>query len=514
MNRRVVWAALATSVVLLAVRLYASTRLGFGDSEALYACYARHPQPVYLDHPGLIGVVARMLGRGNIPRPFAAHTGTSLLATAAPWVAAWAARAVGAGWYGAALAAFTLMLAPEISVGLFGLTPDLPLIILWYAALGLSALGLRAKPGSSRELCFALSSAFAAGLACDAKVSGVLLVGGLALGWASPAARAHRRSIAPYAALAVAMVLFAPVVLEEIERGFPMLRHRLIDTQRGAGISLRNVAAAVGGQLVYVTPPLLIGAYLVARDLYRRRDEDAISTLLWSVTVAALPLVLLSCFSRVAEPHWMAPIYLALPLHLARRIDPVSDVADRDTLAISPWLTRLSVGVGLLSIAIAHAWVLWPLGPQLLGKSYVARYDLANDLFAWRPGMQVVRRALVQSLAPDEPPVVVVGPHWTVCAQLHAELPASVLVGCDGEIPDDFTRWLPPSTWDQAPVILFVTDDRFGSETRLSHRRVDATWHVDVMRGGVPVRRIVVQRLVANADALLSPTIAPQSPDR
>ena len=30
-------------------------RFGFGDSEALYACYALHPQPAYLDHPALIG---------------------------------------------------------------------------------------------------------------------------------------------------------------------------------------------------------------------------------------------------------------------------------------------------------------------------------------------------------------------------------------------------------------------------------------------------------------------------
>src|SRR5258706_8860113 len=184
MSRRIIWAALATSVALLAIRLYAATRLGFGDAEALYACYARYPQPVYLDHPGLIGVLARVFGRGGVPTPYAAHLGTSLLATAAPWVAAWAARAAGASWPGAALAAFTLLLGPEISVGLFGLTPDLPLILLGYAAVGSSAMALAAKPGSARELIFALGSGFVAGLACDAKVSGVLLLLGLIMAWA------------------------------------------------------------------------------------------------------------------------------------------------------------------------------------------------------------------------------------------------------------------------------------------------------------------------------------------
>ena len=88
---------------------------------------------------------------------------------------------------GAALAAFTLMLVPEISVGLFGLTPDLPLILLWYAAVGLSALADCRKAGLRACAGFALGSGFAVGLACDAKVSGVLLLLGLVMAWASPA---------------------------------------------------------------------------------------------------------------------------------------------------------------------------------------------------------------------------------------------------------------------------------------------------------------------------------------
>ncbi len=180
------------------------------------------------------------------------------------------------------------------------------------------ALALKSEVGSTRALAYALASGFAAGLACDAKVSGVLLVVGLAMAWSSAPARAHRKTLAPYASLIVALLVFSPVVLDEIERGFPMMRHRLIDTQRGAGPSLRNLAVLVGGQVLYVTPPLLWAAFKVGRDLYERRKDDAISSLFWSVTVAGLPLVLLACLSRVAEPHWVAPIFLALPLHFAR----------------------------------------------------------------------------------------------------------------------------------------------------------------------------------------------------
>jgi hypothetical protein len=488
--------AILASALLLAVRLYAAFRVGFGDAEALYASYAIHPQPVYLDHPGLIGVVARILGGGSAPSPLAAHLATALIATAAPWIAMLTARAAGASIHAAALAALALVLAPEISIGLFALTPDLLLIVLWYASVGASLWALSALPGSLRALVGALASGAAAGLACDSKVSGLLLLTGLVIGWASREARAHRRTLAPWVGLAVAFVLLAPVWLDETARGFPMLRHRLVETQSGAGLSLRNLGALAGGQLIYVTPPLLLAAFALARDLHRRRREDATSRLLWSLTVASLPLVLLCCVSRVAEPHWIAPIYLALPVHLARR-------STAAPLLLRASVARAAVATSAAVLLFAHAWVLFPVGPSLLGSSYVARYDLANDLYAWEPALPVLRRALAESANSDLPPPIVVGPHWTVCAQIHAALPPSVLVGCQAEIPDDFERWVPSATWKQAPVLLFVTDDRFDTTAgELRDRRVDGTWHASLRRGGAIVRRITLTRLVSAAVAL------------
>jgi hypothetical protein len=498
-NRLALIGALAASVVLLAVRLYAAHRVGFGDAEALYACYARHPQPVYVDHPGLIGLFARLVGEGSSPSPLAAHRVTAILATLAPWVAALAARAGGASWRAAATVALALMVTPEISVGLFGMTPDLLLILLWYASLGASLWAIVAEPGSLRALGGALTSGLFAGLACDAKISGALLLMGLAFAWASRQARVHLRTIAPWAGLAIAWLVLLPVMEGEASSGFSMLRHRLIDTQKGAGPSLRNLGALIGGQLLYVTPPLLAGAFLVARDLHKRRDDDATSRLLWSVTVATLPLVFLCCVSRVAEPHWIAPLYLALPIHLARRAhQPL----------IGKGLARSSIAVGGVAVALAHIWVLFPVGPRLLGARYVPRYDLANDLFAWEVALPTVRRAVVESTSPHDALAFVIGPHWTICAQLHAALPKQVLVGCHAEIPDDFARWLPKAVWRRAPVLLYVTDDRFDARPEeLRDRRVDFSWHAELRRGGAVVRRITITRLIASdlAHAALGP---------
>jgi hypothetical protein len=143
---------------------------------------------------------------------------------------------------------------------------------------------------------------------------------------------------------------------------------------------------------------------------------------------------------------------------------------------------------------------------MLFRSSYVARYDLSNDLYAWEAAMPVLRRALIESANSDLPPPIVVGPHWTVCAQMHAALPPSVLVGCQAEIPDDFERWLPRDTWQRAPVLLFVTDNRFDPTSGdMRARRVDGTWQAVARRGGAIVRRITIRRLVASAVAHADP---------
>src|SRR5271165_5590972 len=95
--RREIVALAAVSAAMAVVRLYASGRVGFGDSEALYASYALHPQPAYLDHPGLVGLAMRAIGGGTAPTPEAAHVVTAIGSSLAPWARALAGRAAGAG---------------------------------------------------------------------------------------------------------------------------------------------------------------------------------------------------------------------------------------------------------------------------------------------------------------------------------------------------------------------------------------------------------------------------------
>lgn len=478
--------AVISTLVLFALRVHVAVGTGFGDSEALYASYALHPQPSYLDHPGLIGSLARLIGGGAAPTPFATHLVTAFLAAAVPWVGALASLAAGARLRGALAVALTLTWVPELAIGLFGLTPDLPLALTWLASLGLFARAARSPAHSFAAFICTLGVGVFVGLATLSKLSGALL--GISLLACSLHRDLRRRflTVAPWAALGVALILIAPLILFEAERGWPMARHRLISTQGAAGFSLRNLGAFLGGQLAYVTPPFLLGALLVARDLFRGRRSDMVSAMLFTCSVVTgLPLALLCLWSRVAEPHWFAPTYLALAVQVGR------------AEIVGPRLARGSLITGVCVVAFAWLWIRTPLAPRWLGESYRPRYDIANDLYAWGPGTELIDSVIARNSGAELEGLVVVGPHWTICAQAQAHLGRRVRVGCNGPRRDDFDAWLPRDHWADVRHVIYVHDSRFRIEPErdLPGRVVRGVFQIEVVRGGRVVRTIWVTHL-------------------
>jgi 4-amino-4-deoxy-L-arabinose transferase-like glycosyltransferase len=477
---------LLVSALLLLARMAAARTLAFGDSEALYASYALFPQPAYLDHPGLISVVGRWLGRGDPPLPTTAHAFTSLVATLLPWVGALGARVLGCTWAQASRSVLALALVPELAVGLFAFCPDLLLALFWLGALAFAALALKRPPESIAAWVGTLGAGLCVGLATTAKITGALL-GVALLAFSLTASQRRRwRSAAPYAAVAVFAVLVAPMVLWEASRGWPMLHHRLVTTQIEAGLSLRNLAALLGGQLVYVTPPFLFGVWLVLRALWRQRRTDPGAELLWlAAVVPGVPLMLLCLWSRQAEPHWLGPAMLSLAVALGQ------------TPVISRRLGIASLATGAVVTAFAWLWVVTPLPIRILASHYRARFDIANDMYAWGPARGLLAQAIQETIAETGRAPVVVGPHWVVCAQARAALKREIAVGCNTPIRDDFDDWYPRARWLDAPSVLYVYDDRFPvkPEVELPGRTLVSTSHVRIRRGGMTVRTVRMARL-------------------
>jgi hypothetical protein len=324
---------------------------------------------------------------------------------------------------------------------------------------------------------------FACGLAVQAKASGVLLAIAIGVAFVSRAGRVHLRSAAPWCALGVFSILVWPIAAWEAQEGFPLLSHRLVATQVASGLSLKNAGKFFGGQLLYVTPPFLLGAWFVLREALRRNDPvDRLLVL--SSLVPGVPLALLCLWSSVAEPHWIAPAFLSLGIAAAR-----SD-------ALSPRLGRVAVGTGVLGVLLAFIAVRTPAFVKISGDRYVPRYDLTNDLYAWQVALPILQEEVLAAREQSRKPVVV-GPHWIVCAQAHAGLGPKVPVGCRTRTGDDFQRWMPPAQWEQAPTILYVKDDRFTEDIpRLfPERDIVGVRTARIYRGGRATRTVQVYRL-------------------
>jgi len=472
------------TLVLGVLRTYVAMVTAYGDAEALYASYAIFPQPAYLDHPGLIGLIARVIGQGSAPDPRDAHLVTTALATLLPWIGFAAARAAGASVVGGCFTLLVLALVPELAIGLYALSPDLPLALLWLGALGLAALATRATPKSFRALWTTLAVGAVVGLASLAKASGVLLGMALLVHSLTASQRARWRTVGPWAAVAVAVVLVAPVVVWEAREGYPMLHHRFV-SQADPTRALINLGVVLAGQLAYVTPPFLVGAWLVWRDLWRSRREDPVSAMLaWATVVPALPLLLLCMWSAKAEPHWVAPAFLPLAVHVGR-----------SGSLIGRKLARSSLITGAAVTLLAFTWVVTPLPVWLLGR--YATHDVSQDLYAWGPGRDLLLEAVQRSVLETHRMPVVVGPHWVVCAQAQALVARKIPVGCNSPRQDDFDRWLPRRQWLNAPVVLYVQDDRFpvAAANELPDRYVSAISRTNVQRGGRVVRSIRITRL-------------------
>ncbi len=487
-GRATLTALAAVSASLLAVRLFAATRVGFGDSEALYAAYSLHPQPAYLDHPGLIGVFARLIGGGTAPSPERAHLVTSVLAGLVPWTMALACRAAGATRQRSLAAALVFALIPEIAIGLFAMTPDLLLALFWTGSLACASTALRAPPSCARATIGFAGAGLLAGAAAASKVTGLLLLGALGATYAARTARAHARTVAPFVGLASGLVVLLPVVAFEARSGWPMVSHRLTDTQHAAGLSLRNLGALAGGQLAYLSPLVAILAVLAVRASFRGRG-DAVGTLLFASTLLpGILLVPLSLWSRVAEPHWIAPALLALVPAMARAPESPS--------------RRLVVAAGALGAAFVvavYAWVLVPESVRLAPASYDARLDLANELYGWPSVTSAVRNEIAAQRTPGLEDVAVVGPSWVVCAQLDAELRGEEHVGCDSPIRDDFDEWWPRDRWRRAESVVWVTDARFRPLPDLPLHALSSLREVRVWRGGRVVRLFTIAVFVRRA---------------
>jgi 4-amino-4-deoxy-L-arabinose transferase-like glycosyltransferase len=348
--------------------------------ETYYWEWSRRLESGYFDHPPgialLIAAGVKLLG----PTTAGVRAGpafAALVTHAAAVLCAWQLAGRGAPGARAALrAAMLVALLPIATLGLVLATPDAALFATGMLALLAVERALAAPVRSLRSFAWWLAAGVALGGAFVAKYTAVLLPMGLVIACLlHPALRRRFLDPGPWVASAVALALFAPVVVWNWFNDWVSFRFQLGHGFNAAarGNPVSRELEMLGGQAGLASPILfvLMGIVVVAalRDGWRTRQHAAPTDLttrrfaLAVIAVAPLGFFALSAWRRPVEANWPAMIYPGAMMLLA--------TSDRPAATGVWWRRGLALAALLVAVVAVQAWrPILPLAPR---KDPIAR---------------------------------------------------------------------------------------------------------------------------------------------
>ncbi len=478
-ERKYLLAAAGLLAAVTSLKLVLASMGGLGDSEALYAVYSLHPQGGYLDHPPFVGWLIRLTTMAAGRSPLAVRLGSILLFPVTAMLVFDLARRLGGGPCSGLVAVALMCAIPITFVGGLAATPDAPAALFWVLAAWLVVRHVKDGIPDRKPLVHAAIMGLVLGLGMISKYTGVLMV----VSFVAVVLSLRRRWALTYMlpALVTAAIVAIPVIVWNQENGWASFMHRLLWSQEGMGMSARNLGGLVGGQLLYMSPVIMVLVVTAMVRAWQRRSKDelmmVVALLSW---IPALLLWCLCAISRVAEPHWPTLAYLPVLAVMGAGWD-TGLVAGKRRLVWAGAVAALCTALGLCAAAtpLATRWGLVD-----------TRTDITNELYGWD-------RVAAKVRATTPPDALVVGPHWTVCAQLEWQLAGERDVSCVTVEKDDWDFWYPVRTRDPElyPRLHYVTDERFSKlDPFILTMEAVLLSKVEIERGGKVVRTFRIYR--------------------
>ena len=301
---------LAATAALLCLRFVTAFLIELTPQEAYYWNYAIHPALSYFDHPPMvawvIGAGYFLLGKSEL----GVRIGGFLLTLLSTWLL----YALGKLWFSkkAGLwAALLFQLLPLFFVYGVLITPDVPLTFFWLLTLHLFSLALH----EDQKWAWYLAGA-ALGLGMLSKYTGVFLVPSAFLFLILDSRyRPWLLRKEPYLALVIALIVFAPVILWNIEHGWTsfvfQVSNRLSEETNDP---IRRLVEFLLLQLGATSPMLLVGLLLISAIPVSLSMKDRRMQWRFCFLLSAPLLVFFLIYSSRAsvKANWTLPGYLSL----------------------------------------------------------------------------------------------------------------------------------------------------------------------------------------------------------
>ncbi|HXT48981.1 MAG TPA: glycosyltransferase family 39 protein [Gemmatimonadaceae bacterium] len=301
--------------LVLGVAVLARIALGsfepLAPDETYYWEWSRRLAAGYVDHPSAIALLVRLGTLALGATPLGVRIGSLVAGGAASLVIVRVSGSLG-GDRAMLRAAWIIACLPLAQVGLALATPDAPLLLFWSLALAALLAAVRIDTSRrARDIAWTLAGV-ALGAAMYSKYTAILLLLGVGVAVvAQPSLRRELATRGPYAALAAAIIVFAPNLIWNAKHGWLSFA---IQLEHGLGVhrgfALAHEANLLGGQIALVSP-LLLAAFAIVVGRAMLRPDDAARTTLAIIGAVTWLAFAASALRSAVEPNWQAPAYLS-----------------------------------------------------------------------------------------------------------------------------------------------------------------------------------------------------------
>jgi len=295
---------------LFVIRLVYGAIVELSPEEAYYWNYAMHPSLSYFDHPPMVAWIIRLgtILFGNTE--IGVRSGGILLAMLSTYLI----YLLGERWFdkrSGLIAALLFQTIPIYFVYGFNVTPDIPLLFFWIMTLYYVSVALQA---TKRWAWFI--AGISLGCALLSKYTGVFLIPSTVLFLLlNGRYREWLLKKEPYIALAIALVVFSPVIVWNYYHGWASFAF-----QFGRRFSVHAADPLVtflkflGSQMGVLFPVFFLGLVLAFVLSFRQSIRGGKPQWLFSFLYAFPLLVLFTLYSFKSEVklNWPLPAYLSL----------------------------------------------------------------------------------------------------------------------------------------------------------------------------------------------------------
>ncbi len=476
------------------LRAFLGGILGLGDDEAYYWEWSRRLQLSYYDHPAM---VAWMIKVGTMifgQNPFGVRV-FGLLCNAATAYLIWVLGCRLLNRQAALIGVLFYVFAPIFSLGGILMVPDAPMGAAWMALL--VVLWRIYGESDDRYSTWILAGALL-GIGLLSKYTIVLLGASAVLLFLLDGER--RRDLATgkfLAALGIAAAFSLPIVMWNIELGWPTLKFHLHDRHTGGGgANFSRWGQFWASQAIALGPALLIGClatWIVA--LLRWRDRR------WRFLfmLSAPTFVIFATQALYAEfkPHWPAPAYILTFLGFAELFREGFGLASQ---TVRRWARGIVAALILLIFVpinlLFYIGTVWPLLPKIARvvapeTPWDPKFDPTNDLFGWDRAVaraEEIRKELAEN---GEPAPFLSSSRYQLVAQIAFIAQERVWRVSPGQ--DQYSFWQTSDEW--RPLVgrssIFITDHRYERDPRGDgvFESCEELEPETVMRGDEPARK-------------------------